>query len=852
MKRLLSAVLLVIALVVLAGAGDTTSATPGASEVTHGHPWRGAPGTTVSVAAMMARQRADDRRRGGKPLGTREKPEPRGDQARTKSPSSAPAERVGSASVAPRSNLSPSTSFLGAHKSESGFVPPDSMGSVGPSQVLVAVNGRIKVFDKQGNLGGLDVTDANFWGSEAGGDEVTDPQVEYDRLSQRWFITELSFNCSNNSCSTNNRILVAVSSSSTISNSSSFTLFHFNQNDADPDPVARFADYDQLGVDASAIYVGVNDFSSNGGFTGSTAFVIDKADLLANTLTVTGFDLVSGNHGPDSPQPAQDMDPNVPAGYLVGVDVSSFGRLDVVRISDPAGTPTASSFALTVPATIQPEAVPQASGTPAPPKLDPVSDRLFEAMIGRDESGNVSLWTAHNIEVNSSGVASGSGGRDGARWYQIGSLSTTPTLIQSGTLFDPASTSPRYFWIPSIAMNGQGAASLNSSTAGSGKFASVASSAHLPTDPPGTTEPFTIAYASSSKYDDGSSDNPQRWGDYSQTVVDPTDNQTFWTFQEYANSSGSADAWGVRVIKVLAPPPATPTSSSPNSVSLGQKSVTVQVTGASSNGSGFFDPGPDTGGPGFSSHIWASVSGGVVVNGVTYVDPTHVTLDLDTTGAADGPQAVTITNPDGQSATGQNILVTGSDVTPPDPPILTATVPTSPANDNNPEILGSAEPASTVRLYTNPACAGAPVSTGGAAAFLAPGLTASVPDNSTTTFYATATDISNNTSLCSSSNAANGSITYVEDSTPPGPPETTITKGPKRKTTKRRPKFKFASSEPGSTFLCQIDRQAFQPCASPFRPRKLNPGKHVFRVRSVDAAGHPDPTPAIRKFKVLP
>ena len=90
--------------------------------------------------------------------------------------------------------------------------------------------------------------------------------------------------------------------------------------------------------------------------------------------------------------------------------------------------------------------------------------------MGRD-----SLWTAHNIRVNSSGVGERGGDRDAARWYQLGNLNTDPpTLVQSGTLFDTAASNPRFFWMPSIAMNGQGHASLNASTAGNGRRAEVA------------------------------------------------------------------------------------------------------------------------------------------------------------------------------------------------------------------------------------------------------------------------------------------------------------------------------------------------------------------------------------------
>jgi len=46
-------------------------------------------------------------------------------------------------------------------------------------------------------------------------------------------------------------------------------------------------------------------------------------------------------------------------------------------------------------------------------------------------------------------------------------------------------------------------------------------------------------------------------------------------------------------------------------------------------------------------------------------------------------------------------------------------------------------------------------------------------------------------------------------------PQTTITKRPKNKTKKKKAKFEFTSSEPGSTFLCGFDGAPLTPCASP-------------------------------------
>ncbi len=82
------------------------------------------------------------------------------------------------------------------------------------------------------------------------------------------------------------------------------------------------------------------------------------------------------------------------------------------------------------------------------------------------------------------------------------------------------------------------------------------------------------------------------------------------------------------------------------------------------------------------------------------------------------------------------------------------------------------------------------------------------------------------------------------------PPETTIDKGPKKRTEKRKAKFRFSSSEAGSSFQCKLDRKPFKRCDSPFRKKVKAGKKHKFRVRAIDAAGNVDPTPAKRKWKV--
>jgi hypothetical protein len=81
------------------------------------------------------------------------------------------------------------------------------------------------------------------------------------------------------------------------------------------------------------------------------------------------------------------------------------------------------------------------------------------------------------------------------------------------------------------------------------------------------------------------------------------------------------------------------------------------------------------------------------------------------------------------------------------------------------------------------------------------------------------------------------------------PPETTIFKS----VLKRLPPiwvFHFHSSEPGSTFRCELDKHLVATCPSSQRFGHLKPGRHTLKVFAVDAAGNKDLTPAVARFRV--
>jgi hypothetical protein len=62
--------------------------------------------------------------------------------------------------------------------------------------------------------------------------------------------------------------------------------------------------------------------------------------------------------------------------------------------------------------------------------------------------------------------------------------------------------------------------------------------------------------------------------------------------------------------------------------------------------------------------------------------------------------------------------------------------------------------------------------------------------------------------------------------------------------------FRFEASEPGATFECRIDGEAFEECVNPAQYTELLPGEHTFEVRAVDLALNPDPTPASHAWTV--
>jgi hypothetical protein len=172
-------------------------------------------------------------------------------------------------------------------------------------------------------------------------------------------------------------------------------------------------------------------------------------------------------------------------------------------------------------------------------------------------------------------------------------------------------------------------------------------------------------------------------------------------------------------------------------------------------------------------------------------------------------------------------------------PTVTTTDPAGPSSSTTPKVKGTAESGSTVTLYGNSTCTGAPLGAGTQADFQGAGITVTVPSDATTTIYAKASKASQFDSVCSAT-----STSYTNDMAVPN----TIATGPAGGIAKSLTvPISFSSTEAGSTFTCKLDTGAFASCNSPTTVT-VTSGPHTFQVVAKDIAGNADTTPASVTF----
>ena len=431
----------------------------------------------------------------------------------------------------PQPSVSILKNFDGVADSANGsvglFVPSDSNLAVGATQVVEVINTAYQVFSKSTGasvqsarqISSIFTGVSGFCGQGASG-TYADPVVLYDRAAGRWVISIIA---ADSKARTGNEC-VAVSTSSNATGSYHRYVFSFGKN--------VFNDYPKLGVWPDAYYASYNLFSPST-FLAAEACAYNRTAMLAGTAAAAicfknanEFTFLPSDLNGATAPPAGE--PNF------FIDLFSTGALHLFKFHVDFTTPSNSKF--TGPVTISVTPFTAACGTftngaciqqlGTTDLLDSLGDRLMFRLAYRNFGTHESLVVNHAAKTS---VAA-----SGVRWYEIRSPNTTPVIFQHGTLTS-GSTS---LWMGSIAMDKLGDMALGFSESSSSIHPKIAFTGRTPSDPLGTMEGISLIFAGSGSQTGGIVNGGDRWGDYTDMVIDPSDDCSFWYVNQYIPANG--------------------------------------------------------------------------------------------------------------------------------------------------------------------------------------------------------------------------------------------------------------------------------------------------------------------------
>ena len=517
-----------------------------------------------------------------------------------------------------------------------GSIPPDTMGAVGLNHFVEIINSSVAIFTRAGvRLTHVSLT--SFFTVVVGGTTFPrngsfDPRVLYDRRTGRWFATAMERGATSGR---DNDIILAVSRTS--DPTGIWDKYVIPVGDPASGTTTFFTDYSTLGTDSNGVYFGMRMFASN-----NTSFakivVTPRAPLLAGAPALGAVTQFSGITDMfSSPQPAHNFDPilTTTPQFFVSSSAFVFANLVYRTVTWTGGVPALSAIStLVTPGFAAPINAP-ASGSAVPINVGDGRAQMAVTRAGR-------LWTCRNVGVNATGGAA-SANRTGCEWFELQLSGATAVVRQQGRVFDSAASGPRFYYYPSINVNGQGDAAMAFSGSRATEFVGAFTCGRLAAAPINTMGAVALIKGGEASYQRTDSFGRNRWGDYSYTSVDPCDDQTIWTIQEYAESPAGSNIWGTWVNRLLAP---GPTLVNPFAViHTGQSNVSFTL-----NGTSFWDPGF-----GFPCRLRVQILGGAI-NGITVVSvtrlsATQVSVRLSAAlNASAGPRDILLTNPDGQQA----------------------------------------------------------------------------------------------------------------------------------------------------------------------------------------------------------
>jgi hypothetical protein len=442
----------------------------------------------------------------------------------------------------PLAGVTNGLNFAGVGQGDYGFsdqyAPPDTVGAVGATQYVQWVNTYFAVFNKSTGAiaAGFPKAGNSPWAGFGGGCQTNndgDPIVQYDKLANRWILTQFSVSTT--------PYLQCVAVSTTSDATGSYYRYAFSYGNT------QFNDYPKMGVWPDGYYISYNIFNNAQTFAGSKVCAFDRAKMLAGDPTATQqcFQL-STSYGGLLPS---DLDGVTapPAGspnFFLNFGSNSLNLWKFhVDFANSANTTLTGPTSIAVAAF---NAACSGGGACIPQpgtsnKLDSLADRLMYRVAYRNRAGVESLLVNHSVAVGTNKKNQVTS----VRWYELRNPASstmaggTPVVYQQGTL---GTSDGIHRWMGSIASDKQGNIALGYSASSSSVNPSIRYTGRLITDALGTMQTENVIQTGG-----GSQIGTlHRWGDYSAMTVDPVDDCTFWYTNEYLKASGSFN-WSTRI-----------------------------------------------------------------------------------------------------------------------------------------------------------------------------------------------------------------------------------------------------------------------------------------------------------------
>jgi PKD repeat protein len=467
---------------------------------------------------------------------------------------------------------SPTDTFL-AHVSDGTSIPPDTHGGVDSTYAIAALNDQVSIQVRATHALAIPmVTLDNFFSSlettasGGHGPGAYDPRVHYDPNSDRWILMADAYGQT-----TYSQLFIAVSATGNPTGMWNF----YRMNVAGSGGI--WLDFPCVGFNNRWIAISGNFFTSGGSFTNDVLYILDYTAMKAGTAMTYGTLNPSGP-GSFTICPALTYDASESNMFCIENWDASSGKLRLTKVTGNIGALTLTTIANPAAGTgVFWQSSP--GGGNFVPELGGGSTYMLQANDDRTNNlvmRNHTLWCAHTIFLPGSGTPN----RASSMWWQIDS---TGTPLQVGKIDDP--TGHDFYFFPSIAPNMNNDALIGFAHSSTSIYPSCAYALRSNTDPVDSTRPvFTYRHGQKTYYQDftGGTSGQDRWGDYSATCIDPTNNLDFWTLQESVPSSSPAapnsnwDTWWahVQVCNYLPAPttgtgPASPCEGTTQTYSVG-------------------------------------------------------------------------------------------------------------------------------------------------------------------------------------------------------------------------------------------------------------------------------------------